>query len=60
MIVDKWFKSNEAKQFFFNRVVNTCSNLPAHVVNSNATEAFESNLEEYLETNLQLVYFSSP
>ncbi len=57
-IVGKRFTSNGAKYLFFNRVVNIWNGLPAHIVDSNATETFKNRLDKYLKTNRQLTYFS--
>ncbi len=50
-IVGKRFTSNEAKHFFFNRVVNIWNGLPAHVVDSNSTETFKNRLDKYLKNH---------
>ena len=56
-IVGKRFTSNEAKHFFFNRIVNVWNGLPAQVVDSNTIETFKKRLDKYLENNPQLTYF---
>ena len=42
-VIGKRFRSNEAKHFFFNRIVNIWNYLPAQLVNSNTTESFKKN-----------------
>ena len=58
-IVGKRFKTNEAKHFFFNRVVNIWNSLPAHVVNSCTIETFKNRLDKHLEINPHIAHFST-
>ena len=57
-IVGKRFLSNEAKHFFFNRVVNVWNYLPSKVVDSTSVTAFKNRLDKYLDSNPQLKYYS--
>ena len=43
-IIGKRFRSNEAKHFFFNKIVNIWNSLPAQIVNSNTIELIKKNL----------------
>ena len=54
----KHFRSEEAKHFFFNRIVNVWNSLPAHVVNSNTVATFKTRLDKYLAANPHLSYFA--
>ena len=40
-IVGKRFQTNEAKHFFFNRVVNVWNGLPSNVIDCSTTEIFK-------------------
>ena len=59
-IVGKRFSSNEAKHFFFNRVVNVWNSLPSSVVDSETVMTFKNRLDKYLENNPQLRYYQLP
>ena len=56
-IVGRRFLSNEAKHFFFNRVVNVWNSLPSNVVDSLTVTSFKSRLDKYLDCNPQLQYY---
>ena len=56
-IIGKRFSSNEAKHFFFNRVVNVWNSLPSNVVDSITITAFKNRLDKYLDFNPQLRYY---
>ena len=56
-VVGKRFMSNEAKHFFFNRVVNIWNSLPSIVVESNTVTTFKNRLDKYLESNPQIRYY---
>lgn len=58
-IVGKRFKTNEAKHFFFNRVINIWNGLPSSVVDSGTIETFKIRLDKYFETNPRLSLFIS-
>ena len=58
-ITGKRFTSNEAKHFFFNRIVNVWNSLPANVVDSKTINTFKNRLDKYLEANPQLKHYSS-
>ena len=53
----KRFNTNEAKHFFFNRVVNAWNALPNNVVASNTVETFKNRLDNYFEVNPRLNYY---
>ena len=57
-IASKRFASQEAKHFFFNRVVNAWNSLPASVVESESVVTFKNRLDEYLKSNSEIAYFS--
>ena len=57
-IIGKRFLSNEAKHFFFNRVVNVWNYLPSDVVDSTSVTAFKNKLDKYLDSNPDLKYYS--
>ena len=59
-IVGKRFNSNEAKHFFFNRVVNIWNSLPSSIVDSETVMTFKNRLDKYLENNPQLRYYQLP
>ena len=44
-IIGKRFRSNEAKHFFFNRIVNVWNSLPIQIVNSITIESFKKKLD---------------
>ena len=46
-IVGKRFQTNEAKHFFFNRVVNVWNGLPSNVIDCSTTEIFLKNVSMY-------------
>ena len=46
----KRFRSDVAKNFFANRVVNDWNALPSHVVGSPSINAFKNNLDKYLKS----------
>ena len=56
-IIGKRFQSNEAKHFFFNRVVNIWNKLPSNVVDCTLVETFKHCLDKYLDLNPQLNAF---
>ena len=56
-IIGKRFIINEAKYFFFNRVVNIWNGLPSNVVTSSTIETFKNHLDKYLECNPRLAMF---
>ena len=58
-IIGKRFTSNEAKYFFFNRVVNIWNALPRTVVDSKTLATFKNRLDKYLESNPAIDYFST-
>ena len=58
-IVSKRFNTNEAKHFFFNRVVNIWNALPCDIVECTSVESFKTRLDKFLETNPQLCYYAS-
>ena len=58
-IIGKRFKTNEAKHFFFNRVINIWNGLPSNVVDSGTIETFKIRLDKYFETNPRLSLFTS-
>ena len=50
--------TNQFKNDFFNRCLNCCNNLPAHVVNANSVFNFEKLLNHFdLSTYLHCNYF---
>ena len=57
-IVGKRFQTNEAKYFFFNRVVNIWNSLPFNVVDCSTTEIFKKRLDIYLAANPRLELFT--
>ena len=59
-IAGKRFISNEAKHFFFNRVVNVWNSLPSSVVDCETVITFKNRLDKYLENNPQLRYYQLP
>ena len=59
-IIGKRFNSNEAKHFFFNRVVNVWNSLPSSVVDSETVLTFKNSLDKFLENNPQLRYYQLP
>ena len=50
-------RSNEAKHFFFNRIVNIWNPLPAQIVNSIKIESFKKKLNKHLASVHQIEYF---
>ena len=56
-IIGKHFRSEEAKHYFFNRVVNVWNSLPAQVVNSDTLETFKNRVDKHLATVPHLTYF---
>ena len=56
-IVGKRFTSNEAKHFFFNRVVNVWNSLPSSVADCETVCTFKNRLDKFLESNPQLSYY---
>ena len=56
-IIGKRFSSNEAKHFFFNRVVNVWNSLPSSVVDSITVAAFKNKLDKHLDSNPELKYY---
>ena len=57
-IVGNRFRTNEAKHFFFNRIVNIWNGLPANVVQSGTIETFKVRLDKYFESNPRLSLFT--
>ena len=57
-IVGKRFRTNEAKYFFFNRVVNIWNGLPSNVIDCNTVETFKKRLDVYLAANPRLELFA--
>ena len=57
-IVGKRFQTNEAKHFFFNRVVNVWNGLPSNVIDCSTTDIFKKRLDVYLAANPQLELFA--
>ena len=57
-IVGKRFQTNEAKHFFFNRVVNVWNGLPSNVIDCSTTEIFKKCLDVYLAANPRLELFA--
>ena len=56
-ITGRHFRSEEAKHYFFNRVVNVWNSLPAQVVNSNTLETFKNRVDKHMATVPHLTYF---
>ena len=56
-ITGKRFRSDEAKHYFFNRIVNVWNSLPAHVVGSKTIEIFKQKLDNHLALTPQITYF---
>ncbi len=52
------FSSQEAKHFFFNRLVNEWNSLPASVVESESVATFKNRLDKHLMSNSEIRYFS--
>ena len=57
-IVGKRFQTNEAKHFFFNRVVNVWNGLPSNIIDCSTTEIFKKRLDVYLAANPRLELFA--
>ena len=57
-IVGKRFQTNEAKHFFFNRVVNIWNGLPSNVIDCFTTEILKKRLDVYLAANPRLELFA--
>ena len=57
-IVGKRFQTNEAKHFFFNRIVNVWNGLPSNVIDCSTTEIFKKRLDAYLAGNPRLELFA--
>ena len=57
-IIGKTFRSEESKNFFFNRVVNVWNSLPTQVVNSDTIESFKHRLDAYLTTRHNVTYYA--
>ena len=57
-IVGKRLQTNEAKHFFFNRVVDVWNGLPSNVINCSTTEIFKKRLDVYLAANPRLELFA--
>lgn len=57
-IASKRFSSQEAKYFFFNRVVNAWNSFPASVVESESVATFKNRLDKYLMSKSAIRYFS--
>ena len=56
-IAGKRFQTNEAKHFFFNRVVNIWNSLPSNIIGCYTTEIFIKHLDGYLAANPLLELF---
>ncbi len=56
-IASKRFSSQEAKHFFFNRVVYAWNSLPTSVVESESVATFNNRLDKYLMSNSEIRYF---
>ncbi len=56
-IIGKSFRSEESKQFFFNRIVNVWNTHPAEIVTCNRSESFKTRLDKYLRSNPNINYF---
>ena len=56
-IIVKRFRSNDAKHFFFNRIVNVWNSFPAQIVNSITIESFKKKLDKHLASVHQIEYF---
>ncbi len=52
------FSSQEAKYFFFNRVVNAWNSLPASVVESESVATFKNRLDKHLISNSEIRFLS--
>ena len=57
-IVGKRFRTNEAKHFFFNRVVNVWNGLPSNIIDCSTIEIFKKRLDVYLAVNPRLQLFA--
>ena len=57
-IVGKRFQTNEAKHFFFNRIVNVWNGLPSNVIDCSTTDIFKKRLDVYLAANPRLELFA--
>ncbi len=57
-MASKRFSSQEAKHFFFNRVVNAWKSLPASVVERESVATFKNRLDKHLMSNSEMRYFS--
>lgn len=57
-IVGKRFRTNEAKYFFFNRVVNIWNGVPSAVIDCSTVETFKKRLDVYLASNPRLELFA--
>ena len=56
-IIKKQVKSNEAKFFFFNRIVNVWNGLPRDVVQKDSVDSFKKALDKYFEANPETKYY---
>ena len=56
-IIGKRFRSNEVKNFSFNRIVNVWNSLPAQIVNSITIESYKKKLDKHLASVHQIEYF---
>ena len=56
-IFGKSLKSNESKNFFFNRIVNLWNGLPRDVIESNTVNTFKHRLDKYFASNPRLITF---
>ena len=57
-IIGKRFQTNEAKYFFFNRIVNIWNGLPSNVIDCSTVETFKKRLDVYLAANPRLELFA--
>ena len=56
-IIGKRFRSNEAKNFFLNRIVNIWNSFPAQIVYSITFESFKKKLDKHVASVHQTEYF---
>ena len=56
-IIGKRFRSNEAKHFSFNRIVNILNSLLSKTVNSITIKLFKKKLDKHLASVHQIEYF---
>ena len=56
-ITSKRFRSNKAKRFFFNRIMNILNSLPTQMADNNTIESFKKKLYKHLALVHQIEYF---